>query len=99
MLISSKECLKNLSVGAQELRWGFNEGAGCCVWEFSAGSSEKMTWRRRQWKETITEGQVPQGKLQGLLWLDAKEASLGGLSVSPGALRPIRARERGWSKI
>ena len=43
--------------------------------------------------------QVPRGKLQGYLWLDAKEASLGGLSVSPGAVRPIWARERGWGKI
>ena len=94
---------KNFSVGAQELLWGFKEGARHCVWEFSAGSSENITWRKKQWRdhhrETGNAEQVPRGKLQGHLWLDAKEASLGGPSLSPGAVRPIRARERGWRKI
>ena len=41
---------------------GFKEGAGHCVSEFSAGRSEKMTWRRRQWRDIITEGQETQSR-------------------------------------
>ena len=68
-------------------------------WNLRENDLEEEAVERDYHRGTGNAEQVPRGKLQGYLWLDAKEASLGGLSVSHGAVRSIRARERGWGKI
>lgn len=68
-------------------------------WKLRENNLEKEAVERDHHRETGNAEQVPRGKLQDHLWLDAKEASLGGPSLSPGAVRPIWARERGWGKI
>ena len=72
---------------------------GILSWKLREYNLEEEAVERDHHRGTGNAEQVPRGKLQGHLWLDAKEDPLGGPSLSPGAVRPIRARERGWGKI
>lgn len=75
---------------------GLALGLGILGWKPVANDLEEEGEGRGPSQRDRKPEQVPRGKLQGHFCLDATAASLGGYPRSPGAVRPIWARDRSW---